>query len=285
MKNPAVSQHLTPSRLALALSATLSCLHCAPTWGTVTVTGPYWLVPYEPLILGPGDIDLPSSWLVIGAGAPGSFSVTAGSRVLLGGLGLASAGGSASGLIDGSGTRVELGFGANQGRLDVGHFGTAELTVSGGASVDGRVNNAACALGGCNSFIGSTAGSSGTLNITGAGSHVGLLGRFYIAGTYADTGFGTPGADSHGTVNLSNGGLLTTDEAAVGNSYLGPASLGNERSFAAVNIQGAGSRRQVTGGTATARGQFDRHRHRLPASADRRCRSGRFAYRRGRWLR
>lgn len=255
MKKPKFShgQHLTPTRLALALAAALT-LTCPAAWGAVTVTGPYWLVPYEPLILGPGDIDLPGSWLVLGAGAPGSFSVTAGSVVKLGGLGLASAGGSASGLIDGSGTRVELHSGGDFTRLDVGHFGSAELTVSGGAIVDGRVNSAACAHGGCRNSVGSTAGSSGTLNITGAGSHVALLGSFYVAGTHADTGFGTPGADSHGTVNLSNGGWLTTDEASLGNSYLGPASLGSERSFAAVSIQGAGSRWHVTGGTANDRG-------------------------------
>ncbi|MDC8774105.1 beta strand repeat-containing protein [Roseateles albus] len=254
LKTPAVRQDLNPKRLCLALTHAAVLLLSGPAaQAAVTVTGPYWLVPWDPIVLGPGDIDLTNSWLVIGSGAAGSFSATAGSQVKLGGLALASAGGSASGLIDGIGTRVELHFGANQGRLDVGHFGSAELTVSGGAVVAGRVNSAACALGGCYNQVGSTAGSTGILNITGAGSQVSLLGSFSVGNIYADKGFGVPGADVHGHVSILNGGVLTTDEASLGNSYLGPASLGTERSFAAVKIQGSDSRWHVTGGTADGR--------------------------------
>ena len=241
-----IAQHLTSTRLAVALAAGL--LPASPAgWGAVMLTGPYWLVTDSPAPIGPGDVNIPDAWFVVGAGAPGSFAATAGSVVSLGGLALAGAGGNGTGLIDGANTRVMLNFGPNQSRLDIGHFGTGTLTVSNGATVDGRGNREACVNSHCFSAIAGTAGSRGTLNVTGASSAVSLLGSLSVAGTYVDNGFGVPGASSVAAVNLSAGGQLTTDQASLGNTYMGPASLGNERSFAVVTIDGLGSRWRVTG--------------------------------------
>lgn len=248
----AVSQHLTPTRLALALAAGLM-LASPPGHGAVSVTGPYWLVPFDPVLLGPGNIDRPGSWLVIGTGSPGSFSVNAGSQVNVGGLALAGAGGSAAGLIDGVGSRVLLSSGPEFSRFDLAHYGNASLTISGGGALDGRANSSACASGNCYASVAGTAGSVGTLNITGVGSSASLLGSFHVAGTYVDTGFGIPGGQSQAFVNVTNGGSLLTDEATLGNTHLGPSSLGTERSFAQALISGSGAQWLVSGGTADGR--------------------------------
>lgn len=239
-----------PRRLALLLAQALWLLGSSPGQADVQVLGPYWLVTPTPQALGPGNVSMPEAWLVVGAGAPGSFAATAGAQLSLGGLALAGANGTATALLDGAGTRLTLGFDSHQSRLEVGHFGDASLTVSGGAAIDGRVNAAACLLGapyGCNSMIAATAGSKGLLTITGPGSSVGLAGHLGIGLVYADTNFGIPGGSSHGRVEVLNGGLLSNDSVTLGDSYAGPATTTAARSFASALLAGADSRWLVTG--------------------------------------
>jgi len=67
-----------------------------------------------------------------------------------------------------------------------------------------------------------------------------------IASVWADTGFGTPGGNSNGTVNNLAGGVLRTEGAALGTGAGGPLALGTEKSFANVLIDGVGSKWIVT---------------------------------------
>jgi len=239
-----------PRRLALLLAQALWLLGSSPGQADVQVLGPYWLVTPTPQALGPGNVSMPEAWLAVGAGAPGSFAATAGAQLNLGGLALAAANGTATALLDGAGTRLTLGFDSHQSRLQVGHFGDASLTVSGGATIDGRVNAANCLLGGpygCNSIIAATAGSKGLLTITGPGSSLGLAGHLDVGLIYADTNYGIPGGSSHGRVEVLNGGLLSNDSVTLGDSNAGPATTTASRSFASALLAGADSRWQVTG--------------------------------------
>lgn len=208
------------------------------------------------LMIGPGSTDIGSGRLFIGNGAPGSFAVNAGSSFYAAQLVFAQQGnGSATAVIDGANTVVGLRGNGDNNRFEVGSWGVASTTVSGGALLDARMNAAACLQGTryCNNFIGSSAGSDGTLTITGAGSRAEFLHDFVVADltVFSNAALGTPGGSTRGTVNVLNGGTLVTDRGTVGRGPFGSGSLGTERSFATVTLDGAGSVWQVTGGSAT----------------------------------
>ena len=213
---------------------------------------------------GAGNADLGNVGLFVGNGGTGSFSAMGGSRLRVGSLQIAPSGsgnGDGTMLIDGAGTKVSLvgdGFGNGViNRLGVGEWGLGALTVSGGATLDGRAESASC-LGVnhyCNNFIGNAAGSTGTLTITGAGSNASFL-RFFGVGGVAvfhppvdSFTFGTPAGTTRGTVNVLAGGKLTTDGGNLGLAPAGGSPTGRERSFADVTIDGVGSLWRVTGGT------------------------------------
>lgn len=239
-----------PRRLALAMAhAALLALACSPGQAGVQLTGPYWLDPASPVPIGPGDVNLPGSFLYVGAGGNGSFEVLAGGQVSLAGLRVAAGGGNGDVKVDGSGSRLELHAGGNDFRLEIGQYGAGTLLVSNGGTLDSTVDLAACAQGwrNCGTIIGNTAGSSGSLTVTGAGSQALLAGWFNVAARYAQPGFGTPGADSHGAVQVLNGALLSTGSASVGASWTGPSSTGSERSFASVVLDGVGTRWNISG--------------------------------------
>ncbi|MDQ2778226.1 MAG: PEP-CTERM sorting domain-containing protein [Pseudomonadota bacterium] len=207
-------------------------------------------------MIGPGDTDLGSGRLFIGNGIPGSFAVDAGSSFDAGQLILARQGnGTAMVVIDGTNTIVGLRGDGNNNRFEVGSWGVGSAIVSGGALLDARVDPAACLQGTryCNNFIGSSAGSDGTLTITGAGSRAEFLHDFVVADltVFDNSALGTPGGSTRGTVNVLNGGTLVTDRGTVGRGPSGSSSLGTERSFATVTLDGVGSVWRVTGGSAS----------------------------------
>ncbi len=218
---------------------------------------------------GPGNADLGNVGLFVGNGAPGSFSALGGSLLRLGSLLIGPSGagnGDGTVVLDGVGTRVSLvGDGFSNGvinRLGVGEWGKGALTVSGGATLDGRAESAAC-IGQfhyCNNFIGNAAGSSGVFTVTGAGSNASFLRAFRVGGLAVfhppidSFTFGTPGGSSRGTVNVLAGGLLTTDNIGLGLAPGGSSPVGNERSIADATVDGAGSIWRVTGGTLDGSG-------------------------------
>ena len=213
---------------------------------------------------GAGPIDLGNVGLFVGNGAVGSFSALGGSVLRVGSL-LVGPSGAGNGdgalLLNGAGTKISLvGDGFASGvinRLGVGEWGKGALTVSGGATLDGRADAAGC-LGQfhyCNNFIGNAAGSTGVFTVAGSGSSASFLRGFRVGGLAvfhppidAYT-FGTPGGTTRGTVNVLAGGLLTTDIIGLGLAPGGGSPLGSERSIADATIDGVGSIWRVTGGT------------------------------------
>jgi T5SS/PEP-CTERM-associated repeat protein len=204
---------------------------------------PVNLVPLDPSI---AIQSLGSNQLFVGGGGDGSFSSLAGSVLSLGGVTVATNPGN-NGIVYVQG-RWQVSGTVN--RLEIGNWGTGSLVVSDGGLLDATANASACIQAGawCNNFIGNAAGSSGTLTVTGAGSEVRALRYFGVGGgavfTQAANGFnfGTPGADSHGAINVLNGGTLRTDNTAVSLGPGGGAPTGTEHSFANVVVDGIGSR-------------------------------------------
>ncbi len=263
---PAARSALRSAGLALGpVALALIGLWGIPAQAQFSSTGAVNIYPGNALVpTGPGNADLGNVGLFVGNGAPGSFSAAGGSVLRVGSLSIGP-GGSGNGngavVIDGAGTLVSLiGDGASNGalnRLGVGDWGNGSLTVSGGATLDGRAESANCIgqLHYCNNFIGNAAGSTGVLTITGAGSSASFL-RFFGVGGLAvfhppidSFTFGTPAAATTGTVNVLAGGTLTTDGGNLGLAPGGSSPTGRERSFADMTIDGANSLWHVTGGT------------------------------------
>ncbi len=255
-------------RSAIRLSAVaVACLGLAamPTQAQFSSTGAVSIFPGNAAVPnGPGNADLGNVGLNVGNGAPGSFSAVGGSQLRVGALSIGPGGngsGNGSVLLDGVGTVVQLvGDGFSNGvlnRLGVGEWGSGALVVSGGAVLNGRAEAAKC-LGQfhyCNNFIGNAAGSTGTFTVSGAGSQASFL-RFFGVGGLAvfhppidGFTFGTPSGTTRGRVQVLAGGTLTTDNASLGLAPGGGSPNGNERSFADVTIDGAGSLWRMTGGT------------------------------------
>lgn len=201
-------------------------------------------------------LDLRPNWLGIGYGGAGSFQAFAGAHMLaeamiLGG-GSSAGDGSFSLSGDGSSASALVELTGSGARLQVGNWGEGSLSVSAGALFDASVNKGVCAGGSCTSYIGTSAGSTGLLEVTGAGSEVRLLGLvvgstavFTVEGSGFD--LGTPGGTTNVFVNVLAGGTLRTENALVasGNNG-GPDGLGTESVNATVLISGAGSQWIVT---------------------------------------
>ncbi len=241
---------------ALALAAFVAAV--GPAGAAVTVSGNWGTNP-GPLPIGPGDTDIGSAQLYVGSGAPGSFSVDAGSLFGAGSMSLANGGtGSATGVLNGTGSTITLRGNGDVNRFEVGNWGVGTFTVSGGALLDARADAAACLMGAryCNNFIGNAAGSDGTLTVTGAGSRAQFLHGFIVGGVAVfrppiDTfTFGTPGGTTRGTVRVLDGASLVTESGSLGQAPGGGSPTFSERSFADVLIDGAGSVWRVTGGSA-----------------------------------
>ncbi len=181
--------------------------------------------------------DFSGNTFVTGLSAPGSFSAFAGAWLKVDGMTVGD-GGTGSGTVNVSGGRIDLG--GDTDRLVVGNWGVGLMTVSAGGLVDATVNAGACS--GCYNFIGNAAGSTGTLTVTGAGSEVRTLRTFIVAKADVDSGFGTPGATTTGSVNILDGGTLRTEGAYMSAGPEGPGATGAEHTVASVSIDGANSR-------------------------------------------
>jgi hypothetical protein len=263
---PPARSALRSAGLALGpLALALIGLWGLPAQAQFSSTGAVNIYPGNALVpSGAGNADLGNVGLFVGNGALGSFSALGGSILRVGALSIgnsASGNGNGAVVIDGAGTLVSLvGDGFSNGvvnRLGVGEWGNGSLTVSGGATLNGRAESASC-LGQfhyCSNFIGNAAGSAGLMTITGAGSSASFL-RFFGVGGLAvfhppvdSFTFGTPAASTSGTVRVLAGGTLTTDGGNLGLAPAGGSPTGRERSFAAMTIDGANSLWRVTGGT------------------------------------
>lgn len=240
-----------------ALAAATLCASLSPAWGLVVVSGNANVYP-QFIAIGPGDTDLGGNTLGLGGGGIGGLVVDAGSLLSAASIRFADGGnGVATGLVDGVGSRVNLTGNGNTNRLELGAWGKGTLTVSGGATLDGRANSADCLLGArwCHNFIGNAAGSEALLTITGAGSNASFLRGFTVGGLAVfrppieNFTFGTPGGTTRGTVNVLAGGTLVTDQATLGVAPGGSSPMGSERSFADVSIDGVGSLWRLTGST------------------------------------
>jgi hypothetical protein len=244
--------------VAAAIAAT--CMGLTPAWAGVSTTGSVATNP-GPTALGPGNTILPTTAAWVGNSAPGSILVDGGSFLQLARLAFGSdRTGSGTGLISGSGTRVEIiGDGFSNGisqRLLVGDWGNGQLTVNGGAVIDARANQSPClfAFRFCDSFVGAAAGDTATLNIDGVGTQVLIGQNLFVAQPGLAVPivdgytYGNPGGTTRGTVNITGGALLSTDRATVGPRHWSTAATGFERNLADVNVSGSGSRWVVTGG-------------------------------------
>lgn len=242
---------LRPLALAAAAAATLSltALSAAAQTQYYDYSGSVYTYPFDffPIDRFVSFYDMTGNVLGIGNSAPGSFSMFAGAWLKADNLSVGN-GGTGSGQVDVSGASARLELGGTGNRLEIGNWGEGSLTVSAGALVDASMPSDACADTNwwCQSVIGNTAGSTGTLTVTGSGSEVRTLRQFTVGGGWVDTGFGTPGGTTHATLNVLHGGTLRTEHATVAANFGGPAALGTEHTVANVTIDGAGSQWIVT---------------------------------------
>ncbi len=252
---PCAGNFLRP--LAMALSTALLLSAALPVQAQFSSSGDpgrvYTFPGNQAIPNGPGNADLGLDDLFVGNDGFGSFSVLGGSEFRVGSM-LIGASGSGGGngnglvLIDGTGSSVFLVGSGN--RLNVGHQDVGSLTVSGGATLNGRTESATCLS--CSVYVGNAAGSSGTLTVTGANTTASFLGNFGIGSTFVDTpnNLGIPGRSTNGVVKVLAGGSLTTDNATVGMGPAGNGLLGTERSFASVLIDGTDSVWKITGSSS-----------------------------------
>jgi hypothetical protein len=182
---------------------------------------------------------------VAGVGQVGTLSVTAGGVLTaaqivpgIGGLGIGFVN------VTGAGSRINLTGGGTFNGLDVGSWGTGTVTVSNGGSI-ACATVAACTF----NSVGNAAGSTGTLVING-GSVTGL-GQLAIAPGNLSPGFGSPGANTTGTLTISNGGTLSTNGFA---SIAANTGLAGNVSGSA-SIDGVGSSWTITRDFPSGTGQ------------------------------
>lgn len=258
-----VHTDLAPSRLSLIARAILAAglVASAPTWAAVTTSGDFGVGPVG-FPIGPGDTVLPTSGLWMGNPGNGSLTTDGGSFLQLARLSFGS-GGTAigTGLFTGAGTRVELvGDGASDSqvnRLIVGDWGVGHLTVSAGALLDARGNQAPCLLvfHYCDSFVGGAAGDTAVLAVTGAGTRAQFGQNLFVAQPglaiqHLDGWtYGVPGGTTRGTVHVTEGAVLSTDRAQIAPRHRSTNATGQERSIAEVLVSGPGSTWEVVGGS------------------------------------
>lgn len=209
---------------------------------------------------GLGDFLLPGDEMWVGLNTAGTLAVNGGSLLRVGALELAQNGGgvvpvtgTSTLTLAGAGSKIELNGAPSGGRLGIAGWGTALMTVSGGATLDGRLNSAICATVYCGNSIAGTAGSDGTLTVTGAGSSVSLLKNFSLAGAQVNNPvldgytYGTPGGSARATLNVLAGATLATEGSAqLSTGSSGRGALGSETTQATVRVDGANSVWHIT---------------------------------------
>lgn len=241
LRRRAVARAAAAALLALANWPTQAQFYA---WDGAVGSAPSNLFPIDG---GVAALNFGSNTLSVGSGSFGSFSALAGAQLSVAGLTVGNGGGG-DGSVLFQAAQVQVGGTGN--RLMVGDWGKGHLTVSAGALLDAAVNANDCLAVGawCNNFIGSAAGSTASLTVTGAGSELRALRYFGVGNamvyTLAANGFetGTPGGTTNTTLSVLAGGTLRTDAASIGNGPGGGAFTGNEHTVTQVNIDGAGSR-------------------------------------------
>lgn len=200
---------------------------------------------------GAGNFLMPADEMWVGLNQAGSLALNGGSRLVLDVLSLAQNGGRdipADGIsrLDLSGAGTVAAFHS----LGIGEWGSGAVSVTGGALLDGRLDGISCPRAFCNMLMGNTAGSTAALTVSGVGSEARFRPGFTMAAATVHTpgtsGFylGTPGGSSTAFVEVLAGGLLRTYGGTIG-SGPGLAANGQERTFASVVLDGAGSLWQV----------------------------------------
>lgn len=178
-------------------------------------------------------------WVGDGFGNSGAIEVSGGATPTVGALYLGWNRANASGLVAGPGTVLTLDtVGSGGARLSVGHWGTADLTVRGGARI--LADSTTGCTGFCGASVGSFAGTTGRLLIQDIGSLVRIRDPLYIATAGVDlaNGFGTVGGHTTGTVEVLSGGQLAT---AGGLSGSFNNNRPDETSLARITVADAGS--------------------------------------------
>lgn len=181
-----------PNLIVRLLALAFATLGSGPVWGSFTWNGN--VSPSNPSAWGSATLGY------IGETSDGAISVNDGSK-LLAGLGYLGSSPSANGEVTVTGTNSEwmVTYG-----LAVGDVGSGTMNVQAGGKVS--VFDAA-------SFLGKSYGSTGVVNITGAGSHYLNRGDLYV------------GNDGVGIANVQDGGRLENkSEAFLGDS---PGSTGD----------------------------------------------------------
>jgi T5SS/PEP-CTERM-associated repeat protein len=232
--------------LSIATAASFTLVTPAFAAGSVTSSGDV-----SPPFAAAPVVDLTGQSVYLGfttegIGTQGTISVTGGGSLTAaqlapgtGGLGIGIV------TVTGPGSVIHLTGGGTFNGLDIGSWGTGTLTVSGGGLIT-CASPAACAF----NEIGDGAGSNGTLSINGG--TVSGLGSLSVGVGALQAGFGTPGANTTGTLSITNGGLLSTSgySAVANNTGQTGQVTGN------VTINGAGSSwtisRDLAGGGSQA---------------------------------
>lgn len=185
----------------------------------------------------------------VGRAADGAFSIDSGTRVSVWQLVLANSASTGKGTVSVSGAGSALAITrANGTNFDLGGFGTGLLSVLGGASLRYGDQSDNCVLN-CRTFIGNAAGSSGTLQVDGAGSSFTADGRVVIGQTSVfstavgdSLNWGRPGASTSSQVTVSGGATARANQMFVGSTgNISLASTGTEFANGSLVIDGAGS--------------------------------------------
>ena len=203
----------------------------------------------SPIISG-ADVNLNGQAVLIGStvggvGRQGTLSITPNGTLTAaqivagyGGLGVGTV------TVTGAGSVINLTGGGLFNGLETGSWGTGTVTVSNGGLI-------ACSTAAACPFnpIGLAAGSTGTLAINGG--TVRGLGSLAVGSGNLASGFGTVGANTSGTLSITNGGTLATSGFSSVASNSGQTGLvtGN------VSINGVGSSWAITRDLANGGGQ------------------------------
>jgi T5SS/PEP-CTERM-associated repeat protein len=137
---------------------------------------------------------------------------------------------SATGLITGAATSVQL-----TGGLEVGDFGNAQVTLSGGATLNATTTSG----NGFPSVVIAAGAGAGALTVTGAGTKLTAAGQFEVGGTLT-TGTASLLISSGATVTVVQAQGQSIEGATIGGASGAPASV--------ATVTGVGSLWSIAGG-------------------------------------
>jgi T5SS/PEP-CTERM-associated repeat protein len=238
-------------RVVRASLFALSAAICPAAFSAITTTGDVTPNPSGGTVVGD---------VIVGNTATGTLTVDSGSSLTANGL-VGASNAAAVGTINiigtssGAQTVLNLLGPATPSTVDsplqLGRWGSASMTVSNGgimnAGMSGGSPSANCLQSNCNLFIGGSAGATGTLTLTGAGTTGNFAGGLAIGeafvGSVAHGGFdlGTQGQNASGTLQIQNGAVVNSTFTQLGIVPTGFAELGTEQATGHVVVTGTGS--------------------------------------------